>query len=250
MVWDFDGTVAVGHAPVRVYAREVEQRADDAAGLSLRVADFLADPHCCPELASAQDGYQAVALLARDRGISQRVLDAAYVASRALLGREPGDLTAPPGLVGLLNELDVTRVLVTNSPDTGLAAMLDHLGLTGSFDRIVTSANKPPSFGQLLADLLDEHGLGGRPGHLLSVGDIWANDLEPALALGCTTAYVDPMGRGAGPAHLRAATLPQLYPGIVGWADDPARFVEEHPLRLDAPVPTGTGSPTRPGSGD
>ena len=50
------------------------------------------------------------------------------------------------------------------------------------------------------------------PDRLLSVGDVWRNDLEPAAAIGAATAFVDRFGRGEGSPTFRARTLEALLP--------------------------------------
>jgi FMN phosphatase YigB (HAD superfamily) len=70
-------------------------------------------------------------------------------------------------------------------------------------------------------------------GPVLSVGDIYENDLAPAAALGADTALVGPTWMSfAARTTMAAATLPELYPLIEVWAGvtTPA-----------PPVPPGTG---------
>jgi len=244
LVLDLDGTVCLGDDPVREYARLVEAGAPHAAGLVDALEEFLRDPDARPDLRVAQDGYQAVQLLGD--GLDPGVLDEAYHRSRAGLHADLRGLHAPVGLGRLLDELDVHAVLVTNAPGDGLPAVLDHLGLGDRLDEVRTDAGKPSRMRRALADLLDGQGIGATPGHLMSVGDIWRNDLAPALELGCATAYVDTYGRRQGPAHVWARTLPELYPSLRAWAADPAEFGRSHPL---PPAPMAVGAtPERPGT--
>ena len=65
---------------------------------------------------------------------------------------------------------------------------------------------------------------GADPATLMSVGDIWVNDIAPALELGCATAFIDRSGRDLRPAHARGRTMQDLYPAIEAWARSPRDF--------------------------
>lgn len=219
---DFDGTVCLGDDAVLAYARELAAH-PGGEDVPADIERFLADPDVDPRLADADDGYQAVWKLGELAGISPDRRNAAYRLSRENL--DTADLRTPPGLVELLEELDVRRVLCTNAPGHRLEPLLDALGLRAVIDYVLPDARKPTLMGVHLSKLLDAAGLSGHPEQLMSVGDIWHNDLAPALEIGCATAYVDAYGRNRGAAHLRAATLPEMYGGLRDWADDPAGFV-------------------------
>lgn len=222
LLLDLDGTVLVGDAPVLAYARGI------SIEVEARVAAFLADPDAAiaadPVLADAQDGYQATARISRSLGLSRKQTQPAFLASRAELAG-PG-VSVPPGLSDLLASLASYRVIVTNSPVIGIPEALIRLGLGEHIDGIITDAHKPDGMKRHVNQLLDNHGLHHTPQHLMSVGDIWRNDLAFAYERGCVTAYVDRFARHQGPAHLRAADLPSLYDSIRQWASDPIGFVD------------------------
>lgn len=243
LVLDLDGTLALGATPVLGYARAIESSAPQADGLTVAVEAFLEDPQADGRLRSAQDGYQAVAMLCESLGVDATLRDRAYSRSREALDADLGDVRAPLGLSEALADLDVHRVLVTNSPREGLDTLLGHVGVAGLVDEVHTQARKPTGMGPLLTELLHTHGLVSEPARLMSVGDIWVNDLAPALELGCATAYVDTFDRRQGPAHVRARTLPELYPALREWARHPVEFVHAHPLPAGLAVGAGTERP-------
>jgi hypothetical protein len=95
-----------------------------------------------------------------------------------------------------------------------LASVASVLGL---FDEIVCHAEKPDRFPARLAALAQVHDV--PHGAVMSVGDHFVNEIAPALALGCATAYVDPFHVGpAGRATFEATRLEDLLPSLEAWA--------------------------------
>lgn len=224
LVLDFDGTISLGDGPIWAYADAIIPRLepDHARRLADALAQYLAGEAPPGRYA---DGYSAVVGLAGPT-LPHSALDAAYHASREALAAGMVQVHAPNGLADLLADLDgsVSRVVLTNSPDTGLDGVLERLGLASVIDTVIASAAKPQGFNSLLPTLLD----GAPPAHLMSVGDYWLNDISVPLAAGCATAFVDISGADPGPAHAKGASLPELYPAIRSWATDPDHFTATH----------------------
>ena len=247
LVLDFDGTVCIGDAPVWAYADAViaaipanaPRRADVVTGIRSRLRALLDGSI---DAGVYVDGYAAVAGLAAAH-VTSAQLDRAYLTSRRELASGALAVSAPPGLAPFLTGFggDVERVLVTNAPATGIAETLGMLDLASAIDRVVTDAGKPAGWARILPELLE-----GRPAErLMSVGDIWRNDLAAAADAGCATVLIDRFGHRAGPASLVAPRFEQLYQGIREWADDPAAFAGEHPPTPDdVATATATGRPT------
>jgi FMN phosphatase YigB (HAD superfamily) len=170
------------------------------------------------------DGYVALAELAGPH-VTGTVLDDAYARSRRALENVDVEISAPDGLAELLAALtDVHRVVVTNAPATGLDTALQRLGLSSLIDEIVPSGDKPAGSRDVLTRLL----AGAAPAQLMSVGDIWRNDIAPALELGAATAFIDRLERDGRQAHVRGTTIQQLYPAIREWAAAPPEFIARH----------------------
>jgi FMN phosphatase YigB (HAD superfamily) len=224
LVLDFDGTVCLGDGPVWAYADRVLRELPASVRSAVRdaLAGYLSRPWTCPEYA---DGYVALAALT-DGQIAPAVRHQAYLASRQALSDPDADIHSPDGLAELLDELagSVRTVVLTNAPATGLDAALHRLGLTGRIDTVLHSAGKPEHAPGLLADLLAD----APASHLCSVGDLWANDIAPALQLGCVTALIDRTGAESRPAHIRGGRIEDLYPGIRQWALEPETFAARH----------------------
>lgn len=207
LIFDFDGTVALGDGPVLAYAHHVAAALDDDGkfvddirlALNSDTSDYL-------------DGYDAVRRAGEGRGADSRLLTAAYLASRAQLATEDAPITAAPGLNDFLAEMSASaqRLLVTNAPNIRISDALDSLDLTGCFDNVVTDAHKPAGLETLLAGLPPE-------ARVLSVGDVWHNDLAPAHTHGHTTALVgDSLTPGATPTF-RGTTFAELVPQLRAW---------------------------------
>jgi FMN phosphatase YigB (HAD superfamily) len=254
VVLDFDGTVCLGDDPVLSYARHLDVAlagrdgghtgglpSDGLVERTLRL--FLEGPDAVQAdvaegagsdagdlalaleaIVDSADGYAAAAKLAGSQGIDDAALAGAYAASRQELADGLLETWAPPGLAAFLGTVRHTAriVLVTNATSTGVAQQLAHLGLDDAFDEVVTDAGKPAGMAGILERLRAEHGLSDAPDRLLSVGDIWRNDLAPAAEQGSATALIERFAAPDAAPTFRAATFESLYPDLGRWAAAPA----------------------------
>jgi FMN phosphatase YigB (HAD superfamily) len=227
LVLDFDGTVCLGDGPVHAYAEAAALRlsAPTSGPLLQALERFLEND---PDSPAYPDGYAAVANLFGAHLPSDQ-LSAAFTESRQRMAAGNVAITAPPGLAGFLDSLTgrALRVLVTNAPHAGVGESLRTLGLDAHVDVVCADAGKPFGFATLLPQMLRDRA----PRHLLSVGDIWENDLRLPLEAGCATAYIDRFNHRNGPANLHGPDFPSLYPAIQAWAEDPDRFHERYPAQ-------------------
>lgn len=221
LLLDFDGTVAVGHGPVHAYARAAAASLAPAAA-----AVFRAEAAAAIEAASGPatsgallplDGYDLVRVLAEKHGVGPLALSAAYLVSRHALGTDQAPVQAPQGLAAVLAELrtEATVVLATNAPDIRLTPTLAALGLSGLLDLVLTEVGKPAG----MADALDRLGVAGPDGpvRVLSIGDVWANDLAPVAARGHATALISRRPPPEARPTWTVPELPALYPALRGW---------------------------------
>lgn len=225
VIFDFDGTLALGDGPLWAYARGVAEAAgipEIVAASEEAVARFEAGDE------ERIDGYDAVRAAAVGLGADEEALSAGYMASRAELATDSAPIAAPEGLEGFLHRLaeHADLLLVTNSPDVRITEALEALGATAITSR-VCSARKPAGLGPVIDEMLTR-------GPVMSVGDVYVNDLEPAIARGAGTALVGATWEAhASQVTMAAATLPELYPSLEAWAAAEATAPQ---------MPTGTGT--------
>lgn len=221
MVFDFDGTVSLGDGPVRSYARFVAAGLDQGERTAFLAAIEAGLTGDVPQHLDPLDGYDLVHLLSARFGVTDSAHSAAYVASRAELASDAAPVVAPPGLADFLADArsSARLVLATNAPDIRMADALDALGLGGAFDEVHTSVGKPAGLESIIDRLLAASIVDEPAAALVSIGDVWANDLGPAFRRGATTALVGPRADGAATPTLRASSLEQLYPALTAWLE-------------------------------
>lgn len=211
VVFDFDGTLALGRGPVLAYARHVAAATGDEEFVPAALAAL--DRLDAGE-AGYLDGYDAVRHVAGARDVPSAVLQQAYQASRRDLGMPAAPVTGPPGLGDFLADLaPLARLaLATNAPATGVDRVLAAIGAAEHLTDQHFAIGKPAGLASIVARYLDD-------GPVLSVGDIWAYDLAAADELGAATALVGPSaGRSDVRPTLRGAGLADLYGDIQTWA--------------------------------
>lgn len=210
IVFDFDGTLAVGHGPVRAYARAVAERAQprfrERVDVALKNYDLGENRY--------RDGYDIVGSFAAEDGISEEELQEAYVRSRKELGSEAAPVATMPGIRGFLVELrrSARLILATNAPEPGIRRVLDSWGIAAEFDELHFESSKPAGLLPIVTRLRES-------GAVLSIGDIPEFDLVPAKQLGADTALVGPAAATSDfPATFRGPSLAALRPAIETWA--------------------------------
>ncbi|MGD8195452.1 HAD family hydrolase [Herbiconiux sp. P18] len=221
IVFDFDGTISLGDGPVLRYAHHVAETLPPEARARFD-AEVSAGLPGVGRSADALDGYALVQTLAARHDVPAAELSAAFLASRAELGGAVAPVTAPEGLAGFLDDLDgrALRVLATNSPDIRIVEALEALGLAGRFDLVITDAGKPGGMHAVL-DRVDPGPEAGSPGErLLSIGDLWVNDLAPAHDRGFSTAFVGAEPPAGARPTFSAPDVSGLYDAIDAWLGD------------------------------
>ncbi len=208
VVFDFDGTIALGRGPLDAYARCV----GELAGRHVAEAAVEAVREFSTGTSSHLDAYAAVRAAALAHGVDDALLSRAYLHSRELLATDAAPIHPPAGLAEFMAELSglARCVVATNAPTIGLGRALQVLGIADLVTDVHAAVGKPAGLDAIVAALL----VGGPT---LAIGDIWDNDLAPAQRLGADTAFVG-VGRVLGTPTMRGASLTDLYDDILGWA--------------------------------
>ena len=215
IIFDFDGTLALGDGPIAAYARAIAARVGDDSFAAR--ADTVLTAFSTGET-SYRDGYDAVAQLAAAEQVPAAVVSAAYDDSRALLGTDGAAVSAPADLSTFLLNIEncAHLVLATNAPGDGVVALLTTWGVADVFDDMHFRVGKPAGLLPILTEALAR-------GPVLSVGDIHEFDLAPAAHLGADTALVGHAAARADlPATMRGRTIADLYDQIAHWATSSA----------------------------
>lgn len=210
IIFDFDGTLAVGHGPVLAYARELAAQA--SADYLERVETALAE-HAQGD-PTYRDGYHLAATIAAADGVGPDAADVAYRASRELLGSDQAPVSTMPGLAAFLTTLrpHADLLLATNAPSDGIDALLKTWGARDLFDELHFRVGKPQGIVEIARRAL-------AAGPVLSIGDIAEYDLAPAAALGADTALVGATAASsAASVTMRGASLADLRTDIETWA--------------------------------
>ena len=212
-------------------------------------------------LRESVDAWGAAAGLGRRvHGIGSEAMNQAFTDTRVHMVEVPVELEPVTELIEGLRQLRgrVRLLLATNSPLSGMSVLLDRLGATDLFDEVIGSVGKPDGLRRRLAIELgagerkgaadgtaahseaatrtavsgtDTDATAPRPGRpyadpwrLLSIGDHWRNEIEPAFEIGAATGYIDRFGRADGPASVTVRTAEELLPAVFAWADSPKQF--------------------------
>ena len=224
LVLDFDGTLCLGDDPIHLFADELSKLVDDhegAAEVRRRLEAFLERRE---RVEDAEDGYHALFYLGAPFALPPEEIAAAYLRSRERMEAGEGRVYAPDGIVELLDDVravGVRVVLVTNAPSVGAVRWLTGVRIAERLDRVIPDAGKPGRMAEHLSALLAESGAAEEPEYLASVGDVWVNDVEPAMRLGARGFHIDRYGSGRAPSTASAPTFEELYPAIRAWAQDP-----------------------------
>jgi FMN phosphatase YigB (HAD superfamily) len=216
LVWDLDGTLYRSAAACLHYAHGIAESLDETAREPYIAAmeRYLSGGGGV----EASDGWEAAVVLAGGARGASRAYGEAFARTRAFMLSDDCALEVPDGLRAFLERVagGARRVLVTNTPAFGVMPLLERLGLLGSFDEISCDSAKPHRFDVRLRSLADMNGV--EPKDVLSIGDHFVNDIQPALDAGCSTAYVDPFGTGpSGRADLEARRFEDLLAPIDSW---------------------------------
>ncbi|MGV8882238.1 MAG: HAD family hydrolase [Rhodoglobus sp.] len=228
IIFDLDGTLALGDGPLIAFARSVADRVGDTGfvGRARLAIDAFAEGE-----SGYRDGYDAITQTATADGITSETLSAAYGQARIRFGSADAPVLPPDGLAAFLLDIGTRArlVLATNAPDDGVKALLESWGVADVFDAMHFTIGKPDGLVPIVREATQQ-------GPVLAIGDIAEFDLLPAAQCGADTALV---GSGATRSTvsvtMRALTLADLYDQITHWIESSSSSA---PSSSDNPHPT------------
>ncbi|MDR5659735.1 HAD family hydrolase [Serpentinicella sp. ANB-PHB4] len=130
--------------------------------------------------------------LARHYGLERSHTQDAFLKTREHMMTEAFKMNPVPGFSNCLESLKdkVNLVLMTNSPEPDSRVILEKLGLSNVFKKLVFNAKKPTATNDHFLDFKETFNVSYN--EILSVGDNYLNEILPANLLGCSTIYIDP----------------------------------------------------------
>jgi putative hydrolase of the HAD superfamily len=132
--------------------------------------------------------------LAAHYGVAPEDRAAAFLATRDYVSGDAFHLQPEPWLHDTLQTLraaGIRLVAMSNSPAPTVEDVLAQLGIRQYFSPVIPSADKPYGLTRFLEEA-------GAPDRVLSIGDNYVNDIEPALRAGSPALYIDRHRTGLG----------------------------------------------------
>jgi FMN phosphatase YigB (HAD superfamily) len=149
-------------------------------------------------------------VLAMHYGVPRDRRSEAFIATRAFMATDAFQLHLPQGMercLASLHSRGFTLVAMSNSPVESVHDVFDELGIRAYFSMIVGDGGKPAGLARWLS------GMDGAD-RVLSIGDNYINDIEPALKAGAGALYIDRHATGLGSEYERCSHVPSIAAAI------------------------------------
>lgn len=147
---------------------------------------------------SVGDLWWVPGVIARHYGMKEAQTTEAFLATREYMMGPDFKMNPIPGLKDAIEASranGVKQVLLTNSPQIDSEKILDKLGLLHSLDEKIFNGRKPTGTKGIFERISAQFDMPFD--RILSVGDNWINEIQPAIEFGCQTVYIDPHNIGA-----------------------------------------------------
>lgn len=199
----FDGIVHTSDLPTQAFARHLAEMLPTEQNVQLigGMRGFLENkPELIPpgvDLSAAEDGTQAVEILARAAGLAPSAINEAHTEARSDLAASVWAVDAADGLDALLAAIGGAFLAIIAEPgDPAAAALL-------AAEEIAVDELILAPIGTAIERL---HAGADRIG-TTAVGTRWAGELAVAQQAGCVTVLVDRRGTGRGTPTVRCRSL-------------------------------------------
>jgi FMN phosphatase YigB (HAD superfamily) len=168
-----------------------------------------------PNRRNIGDLWAMADVLAMHYGVPRQSRSAAFRSTREFMATDAFHLHLHTGmrecLTGLRTE-GVILIAMSNSPIDSVHDVFDDLGIREYFSMIVGDSGKPAGLYAWLSDMSE-------PGDLLSIGDNYVNDIEPALRSGARALYIDRHATALGSEYEHCYHVPSID-GAITWLGD------------------------------
>ena len=214
VVFDFDGTITTGISHYIYCANIIADNLEPPDANAF--LDEVDNSFSGKKPFIGEDGWDLLNRISRKYS-DRNLFEPSFHQTRRhmLLNIHKGDLSE--NVISLLKDVHslCTTALASNSPEEYVKGYLDKLDLEKHFDYIRFSAKKPEG----LIDLV--FSISGRmdPADLkvLSVGDHYVNDIQPALMMKWDTAFINPFQLDSRGSTVSGQSITELSEWIVSW---------------------------------
>ncbi|MCY0876895.1 MAG: HAD family hydrolase [Firmicutes bacterium] len=203
ILFDFDGTLYDSEEHFDRYLGYVSDRIPDQRDALL--ADYQAvlsgtstlkvGSHVSTDYGSFYIGdyWWIIQALGVQHGAKPEDLEASFLQTRTYMMNHPHETRLIAGLAPWLKETAATGrpicCLATNSPEQDSSVILQALGVRDFFADITYAAQKPKNTQAILARLCEQFSV--KPDRILSIGDHYFNDVEPAQQFGADGLFIN-----------------------------------------------------------
>lgn len=203
ILFDFDGTLYDSEEHFDHYLRYIGERFPDKR--DLMTADYAAvragqstltvGSHVQTDEGTFYIGdyWWIIHAIGHAHGASTEDLEASFLETRAYMMTHPEETRLIAGLADWLTATHQAGspicCLATNSPAQDSSDILEALGVRHLFADITYAADKPRRTQDILRRLSATFGV--QPERILSIGDHYFNDVEPALRLGADGLFIN-----------------------------------------------------------
>jgi len=167
-------------------------------------------PIFSPERFNIGDMWGIPDVLAAHYGVGRDERRQAFLATRAYMGTAEGRVPPQPDVHAVLDALRTSGkrlVVMSNSPAETAVQVLDHLDIRHYFASVVPDARKPEGLRQVLTERREGE-------RVLSIGDNFVNDIEPALEAGEYALYIDRYATSMGEDQARCVRVPSIAAAV------------------------------------
>lgn len=214
VIYDFDGTVTTGTSQ---YIRCADLIAEELGGRDAeKFTEEIKDSFSGKIAFDGEDGWDLVDRISKKYS-DQALFTKAFHTTRKEMLSQISESVLSNSVIELLEEIHPLCVtaLASNSPREYVNDYIEKFYLTKHFDYIRYGAHKPVGIIDLGLFLMKETRYDDA--RILSIGDHYVNDVEPAVKMGWEGAYINPFNLDSRRATVTGRTITDLYDWILSW---------------------------------